>query len=111
MSNNTEQQKELKALIDEILSQKFNIIHSRVDGAVNNIIAQMEEIKDLNELSAFDIPGGFIEKLTPPPPPPPPPPKDDKISFIHKYVKNISSAANGLGQYQLNAICIKKLFP
>lgn len=95
MTNNTDQQKELKALIDEILSQKFNIIHSRVDGAVNNIIAQMEEIKDLNELSTFDIPEDFVKKLAPPPAPPAPP-KDDKISFIHKYVKNISSAANQL---------------
>lgn len=92
MSNNTEQQKELRALIDGILSQKFNLIHSRVDSAVNNIIAQMEEIKDLNELSTFDIPEDFVKKLAPPPEPP----KDDKISFIHKYVKNISSAANQL---------------
>lgn len=93
MSNNTEQQKELKALIDGILSQKFNLIHSRVDSAVNAIIAQMEEVKDLNELSTYNIPEDFVKKLTPPPPEAP---KDDKISFIHKYVKNISSAANQL---------------
>lgn len=90
MSNNTGQN-ELKTLIDGILNQKLNIIHSRVDSAVNTIIAQMEEIKDLNELSTYDIPPDIIKKLAKPEPP-----KEDKISVIHKYVRNISSAANQL---------------
>jgi hypothetical protein len=87
MSNN----KELRELIDGILSQKFNIIHSRVDTAINAIIAQMEEVKELNELSSYEIPADFEIKTAKEEPP-----KDDKIDSIHKYIKNISSSVNQL---------------
>jgi hypothetical protein len=90
MSNNTKI-KELKDLIDGILNQKFNIIHSRVDNAINNIIAQLEVIKDLNELSSYEIPKDFESKLAKEKPP-----KEEKIDFIHKCIIDISSSMSQL---------------
>ena len=90
MSNNTKN-KELKDLIDGILNQKFHIIHSRVDSAINNIIAQLEEIKDLNELSSYEIPKDFESKLSKEKP------SDKKeINFIHKCIIDISSSMSQL---------------
>lgn len=84
--------KELKTLIDGILSTKFNMIHSRVDTAINNVITQMEEIKDLNELSSYEIPAEAAAKFAQAEAPP----QDDNVLIIHKYIKNISSSANQL---------------
>ena len=83
--------KKLKGLIDDILTQKIDIIHSRVDKAVNNIIARMEEIKDLDELSTYEIPKDFELKLATEEPS-----KDEKIDSIYKCIKDISSSETQL---------------
>jgi hypothetical protein len=90
MANNPNSKK-LKGLIDDILNQKFEIIHSRVDNAINNIITNMEKIKDLNELSTYEIPKDFELK-----PATGEPSKEEKIDFIHKYIKDISSSETQL---------------
>ncbi len=89
MSNNIA---ELKKLIDGILNQKISIFHSRIDSAINTIIAQLEEAKDMGELSSYDIPKDFEAKLAKKEAPP----AEEKINAIHKYIKNISSSANQL---------------
>jgi hypothetical protein len=89
MSNNID---ELKKLIDEILNQKISLFHSRIDKAVNTIIVQLEEAKDMRELSSFKIPKDVEAKLAKKEGPP----ADEKINFIHKYIKNISASANQL---------------
>ncbi len=63
---------DLKIFIDDVLNQKIGIIHSRVETSVNNIISQMEEIKDVRDLSTYHLPEELEQKLliaqTPPPP-------------------------------------------
>ncbi len=83
---------ELKNFIDDTLNQKINLLHSRIDSAVNNIITQMEEVKDPGELSLYQLPESLVEKLSKPAAPP----DDDKVTFIHQYIKNISSSVNQL---------------
>ncbi|MCP4146527.1 MAG: hypothetical protein GY757_02150 [bacterium] len=87
MSNN-----ELKMLIDDILNQKINVVHSRVEAATNTIIAQMEEIKEIGELSTYELPADIIARLTPPPEEP----KEDRVDILHQYIKKVSAAVNQL---------------
>lgn len=82
---------EFRKLIDGILNQKIEVFHSRVDSAINTIIAQMEEVKDPGELSTYEIPRDIELKLQKKEPA-----REEKIDSIHKYIKNIATAANQL---------------
>ncbi|MCP4221340.1 MAG: hypothetical protein GY765_42335 [bacterium] len=82
---------ELTNLVNDILNQKIGIMHTRIDQTTNNIIALMEEAKDLGELSSFNIPEGFEKRLLPKEAP-----KDDRIDTIHMYITKLSSSVNQL---------------
>lgn len=82
---------EFRRLIDGILNQKIALFHSRVDSAVNTIIEQLEKAKDPSEYSTYDIPKDIELKLIKKEPV-----KEEKIDSIHKYIRNISAAANQL---------------
>lgn len=82
---------EFRKLMDGILNQKINLFHSRVDSAVNFIIEQMEKAKEPGEFYNYDIPKDIESKLVKKESG-----KEEKIDSIHKYIRNISTAANQL---------------
>jgi hypothetical protein len=77
--------KQIKSTIDNILEEKKKLIQGKINKAKNNIMAQLDEIEELENFSNYTIPevmesGGDAEK----------------ISFIHKSIMKISIADNQL---------------
>jgi len=84
-------EKDFKSLIDRILNEKISILHSRIDTTVNNIITQFEQVKDLDEITKYDIPEDFQETSAPDGV------SEEKIiNTIHESIKKISTSANQL---------------
>lgn len=77
--------KKIKSAIDNILEEKKNLIQSKIDKVKDNIAAQLEEIKELEEFSRYNIPEGLEAGGD-----------SGKISFIHKSIMKISTADNQL---------------
>lgn len=79
-------QKEIKKLIDGILNDKMELMVSKIDKIENNIVSQLEKLKQLNEFDQYTIPKDF--EL---------PGMGDaasKIDFLHNSIKKISAAEN-----------------
>lgn len=79
---------ELKKFIDNVLDAKRDQIFTRMDDITNNIILQLENLKDLGDFRDYSIPDDL--KLAEPK-------EDDKtLDSLHHYIQAISSAANQL---------------
>ena len=71
--------------MDNILEEKKNLVRAKIDGAVNNIVSHLEEIKNLEEFSQYTLPDGLESGGG-----------SADISFIHKSIMKISTADNQL---------------
>lgn len=79
----------IKKLIDDILLEKRDRVYEKMDVVTNNIILQLEELKELGDFQGYQIPEGF--KLADDTPR-----ADPAIGTVYKYVKKISLSANQL---------------
>ncbi len=77
--------KNIKSVIDGILEEKKNLIQSKIDKAKQNLISQLDEIKELKEFSRYSVPAGLESGGG-----------SDKIGIIHKSIMKISTADNQL---------------
>lgn len=79
---------ELKKFIDTILDIKRDMIFTRMDEITNNIILQLENLKDLGDFRDYTIPDTLQLKEE----------NDDNktLDSLHYYIEQISSAANQL---------------
>lgn len=82
MSNN-----KIKSAIDNILGEKKNLIQAKIDSVKSNITAQLEELKELEDFSQYQVPrdletGGAGDT--------------EKIKIIHKTIMKVSTADNQL---------------
>jgi len=80
---------ELKKLIDEIVAAKRDSVFSKIDVVTNNIIEQLEDLKDLNDFLQYEIPENFKMAA-------PAPVKEPAVDRLHDYIDKISSAVNQL---------------
>jgi hypothetical protein len=78
----------LKKLIDTILAERRDRVFEKIDEVTNNIIIQLEDMKELGDFHQYTIPENFqlFEK----------PPEDSTIKVIHRYIRKISLSANQL---------------
>ncbi|MFC2155912.1 hypothetical protein ACFLRB_05435 [Acidobacteriota bacterium] len=77
--------KKIKSAIDNILEEKKNLLRAKIDKAANNIISQLEEIKNLEEFNRYAMPDGLESGDG-----------SADIGFIHKSIMKISTADNQL---------------
>jgi hypothetical protein len=78
----------LKKLIDEILDERRDRVYEKMDHVTNNIITQLEELKELGDFHQYEIPADLdlSEKK----------PDDPVVDLLHGYIKKISLSANQL---------------
>jgi hypothetical protein len=78
----------LKKFMDDLLATKRDKVFTKIDQVTNNIIMQLEDMKDLSDFTQFQIPKelDIPEKG----------PKVDVIRILHRYIIKISIAANQL---------------
>jgi len=78
----------LKTFMDDLLAAKRDLVFTRIDQVTNNIIMQLEEMKELKEFTQYQIPKDLEipEKG----------PEVDVIRILHRYIMKISIAANQL---------------
>jgi hypothetical protein len=70
------------------MKEKIEQLQTRIDSTKNNLLGQMEELKDLEDLKDFQIPDDFaIEEKKG---------GGESIKAVHKFVSKISSANNQL---------------
>ncbi len=79
----------LKKLIDDILLEKRDRVYEKMDIVTNNIILQLEELKELGEFQSYRIPDDI--KLSDDQPK-----TEPAVDLLYKYVKKISYSANQL---------------
>lgn len=80
-------QEKVLQLIENILKEKIEQFQTRIDSTKNNLLGQMEELKDLDDLKDFQFPDDFeIEDKK----------GGGNIEAVHKFVSKISSANNQL---------------
>jgi hypothetical protein len=77
--------KKIKNAIDNILAEKKNLVQAKIDEAKNNIIEQLEKIKNLEDFSRYSMPDGLETGGG-----------SADIVFIHKSIMKISIADNQL---------------
>lgn len=78
----------LKKLIDGILAERRDSVYEKMDQVTNNIIIQLENLKDLGDFQEYTIPEDFefFEK-----------PREGKtINILHRYIRKLSFSANQL---------------
>lgn len=78
------------------------MVFSKIDHVTNNIIIQLEDLKELNSFLQYEIPSGF--KLSEEPA------KEPNIDILHGYISKIAAAANQLDLISnfldgINAFC------
>lgn len=93
---------QLKKLIDDIIASKRDMVYQKIDLITNNIIIQLEDLKELNGFVQYEIPPNF--KMTDEPP------KEPNIDILHSYISKIAEAANQLDLISnfldgINAFC------
>jgi len=78
----------LKKLIDEILDERRDRVFETMDVITNNIIIQLEKLKELEDFHTYTIPADFAleEKRK----------EGSPIDILYNYIKNISLSANQL---------------
>jgi|GEM_PF-570099 len=78
----------LKTFMDNLLAAKRDLVFTKIDQATNNIIMQLEELKELSNFTQYNIPKELEipEKG----------PEVDVIRTLHRYIIKISIAANQL---------------
>lgn len=78
----------LNKFMDDLLAAKRDMVFTRIDQATNNIIMQLEELKELKDFTQYNIPKELEipEKG----------PEVDVIRILHRYIIKISIAANQL---------------
>jgi hypothetical protein len=78
----------LKKFMDDLLAAKRDIVFTKIDQATNNIIMQLEELKDLSDFTHYQIPKDLeIQEKGP---------EVDVIRILHRYIMKISIASNQL---------------
>jgi hypothetical protein len=78
----------LKKLIDGILAERRDRVYEKMDLVTNNIIIQLENLKDLDDFQEYTIPGDFEFQEKP---------KEGKtINILHSYIRKLSFSANQL---------------
>jgi hypothetical protein len=78
----------LKKLIDGILAERRDRVYEKMDQVTNNIIIQLENLKELGDFQDYTIPKDFefYEK-----------PREGKtIDILHRYIRKLSFSANQL---------------
>lgn len=78
--------KQIKSAIDNILEEKKKSIREKINKAKNNIMAQLDEIEQLDDFARYTVPEGLGAGGD----------DTEKISFIHKSIMKISIADNQL---------------
>ena len=78
----------LNKFIDDLLAAKRDMVFTRIDQATNNIIIQLEELKELGEFQQYQIPKDLEVKEKKP--------EVDTVGMLHRYIMKISLAANQL---------------
>lgn len=78
----------LKKFMDDLLAAKRDLVFTKIDQVTNNIIMQLEELKELSDFTQYNIPKELEipEKG----------PEVDVIRILHRYIIKISIAANQL---------------
>lgn len=78
----------LKKFMDDLLAAKRDMVFTKIDQVTNNIIMQLEDMKELSDLTQYQIPKELeIPKKGP---------EVDVIRILHRYIIKISIAANQL---------------
>lgn len=75
-------------LIDDIIASKRDAVYAKIDSTTNNIIMELEKLKELEDFLQFEIPDGFELAAEAP--------KEPTVDLLHGFVKKISSAVNQL---------------
>ncbi|UCH93553.1 MAG: hypothetical protein JSV88_25230 [Candidatus Aminicenantes bacterium] len=78
----------LKKFINDLLAEKRDMVFTRMDQVTNDIIIQLEKLKELRDFVQYEIPAGL--EITGKAP------KTAPINILHRYVLKISLAANQL---------------
>jgi len=78
---------EIKRLIDTILSEKMNLLLSKIDKVQNQVLVDIEELKRLDDFSHYSLPRDFEVKSDSGD-------TQSKIDSLHIGIKNISQADN-----------------
>jgi hypothetical protein len=78
----------LVKLIDDIIAAKRDSVYAKIDTVTNNIIMQLENLKELEDFLQYEIPDGFQLASEAP--------KEPTIDILHHYIRKISSAVNQL---------------
>ncbi|NIM16058.1 MAG: hypothetical protein GTO45_28995 [Candidatus Aminicenantes bacterium] len=79
---------QLKKLINGILAERRDRVYERMDQVTNNIIIQLENLKELGDFQEYSIPEDFelYEK----------PKEGTTINILHRYIRKLSFSANQL---------------
>jgi len=76
---------EVKKLVEKTLSEKLNLILSRIDRFQNSVLSQIENMKHLDELMKFEVPKEMLEESGG---------GEGEVARIHAAMKKITMAAN-----------------
>ncbi len=78
----------LKTFLDDLLAAKRDMVFTKIDQVTNNIIMQLEQMKELSDFTRYQVPKELEipEKG----------PEVDVIRILHRYIMKISLAANQL---------------
>ncbi len=78
------EKKELKGVIDRILTEKIQVLLNRIDSFQNHIIKEIENLKRIDDVMQFEIPADLLlaEARS----------EEAEIQLLNDYVKKISSA-------------------
>jgi hypothetical protein len=78
----------LKKFTDDLLAAKRDMVFTKIDRVTNNIIMQLEDMKELSDFTKYQIPKELDI--------PGKGPEVDVIRILHRYIIKISIAANQL---------------
>jgi len=78
----------LKTFMDDLLAAKRDLVFTKIDQVTNNIIMQLEEMKELKDFTHYQIPKDLEISGKGP--------EVDVIRILHRYIMKISTAANQL---------------
>ena len=80
------EKKELKTIIDRILTEKIQLLLNRIDSFQNHIIKEIENLKRLDDVMQFEIPADIRLGVDGT--------EAEDIRLLNEYVKNISAMTN-----------------
>lgn len=78
----------LKKFMDDLLAAKRDMVFTKIDQVTNNIIMQLEDMKELRDFTQYQIPKDLEIREKGP--------EVDVIRILHRYIIKISIAANQL---------------